>query len=105
MADTRPLYSAPEVIAIAAPITDALKLQLDAAFASILALPGNPEERENDALSFLAHVGSLVALYGTVKLIHRKSVPAGVALRSTLEDYDFRIRRTLQRMYEIEGNA
>jgi hypothetical protein len=82
MVDARPIVSPMlgEAAEIGQAVVDQLKPMLDDAFARIDALPGVAAERENDALSALAHIGSFVALQLTARLMQRKRVDPETAM-------------------------
>lgn len=70
--------------AIGQAVVDQLKPLLDAAFDQVRAMPGNPAERENDALSLIAHVGAFVGLQMSARLMHCKRVDPETAIAVAL---------------------
>lgn len=80
-----------DAAAIGQAVVDQLKPLLDDAFVRIDALPGNPAERENDALPALAHIGSFVALQLTARLMQRKRVDPETAIAITMENISERV--------------
>lgn len=84
--DNRPHVSPtpPAAAAIGQDLVDRLKPMLDDAFDRIVALPGSPAERENDALSVIAHIGCFVGLQMTCRLMQLKRVDPETAMAVTL---------------------
>lgn len=97
MPDRRPLFSIPDpqVQQQAQAFADALKLMLDAAFATVLALPGNPAERENDAVSTVCGMASMAGVQFVGRLIERTGIDVDLALSLALADIEHRMRGTL----------
>lgn len=84
--DSRPETSPmpPTAAGIGQAVVDQLKPLLDRAFDEVIALPGNPAERENDALSIIANVGAFVVLQMTARLMQLKRVDPETAMAVTL---------------------
>lgn len=86
--DQRPPHSPMpiEAAAIGQHVVDQLKPVLDAAYAQVAALPGNPAERENDALSIVANVGAFVGLQLTARLMMTKRIDPETAMALASQD-------------------
>ena len=93
MPDPRPLHSPTpaEAAAIGQQLVDQLKPMLDIAYDQIIALPGNPAERENDALSVLATIGGFVGLQLTARLMKTKRIDPETAMALAAEEMAQRI--------------
>lgn len=100
MPDTRPEFSPmPQAAAeIGQRVVDRIKPLLDEAFASVLALPGHPSEREQDALSVLSNVATFAQLQLISRLMERKKVGLDVAASVALGDVAKRVTLELNEL-------
>jgi hypothetical protein len=89
--------------AIGQELVDQLKPMLDSAFDRVSALPGNPAERQNEALSVLAHVGAFVGLQLTARLMRAKRIAPDDAMAVTLGEISERM--TLEFVTLVFGGA
>ena len=77
--------------AIGQELVDQLKPMLDRAFDAAIALPGDSAERQNDALSLMAHLGSFVGLQMTARLMQLKGCDPETAMAITMSNISDRM--------------
>lgn len=80
-----------EAAAIGQEVVDRLKPMLDTAYDAVMALPGSPAERQNDALSIVANVGAFVALQMSARLMQTKQVDPETAMAVTMGNISDRL--------------
>lgn len=102
MTDQRPPISPtpPAAAAIGQQLVDQLKPMLDRAYDDIVALPGNPAERENDALSVTANVAAFVGMQLTARLMMGKQVDIAIAATVAVQDITERLDQHLAPFFE-----
>lgn len=102
MPDTRPPFSPspPAVAAIGQRLVERLKPMLDESFDAVTMLPGDPAERENDALSMVSTVAAFAGLQLVGRVMAMKQVPVGTALHIAVSDFQRRLNEEVGALLE-----
>lgn len=105
--DTRPLFSIPPERAqrLGQDLADVLKLGLDETFSAIASLPGDPAERENDALSMVSGLAAMIGVQLVGRMMKAKHVGLDAAMRLAIVDIEFRLRGTIDFATSRDGAA
>lgn len=106
MPDTRSFFtpSPPEVARIGQQLVEALKPMLDDAFDTVMALPGDPAERQNDALSLISTVAAFAGMQFAARLALCKGIEFSDALYAATHDVQRRMAEHVAELLERAGN-
>jgi hypothetical protein len=94
-----------EVGTITVRTADTICLMLQTSMENVLALAGDRDQREAEALAMLSELVARAALHAVAELGNRKRIDSGLGLSLVLSDVEVRMRQALSQCLLIEGST